>query len=84
MCRLDENDEDVDFDFGELMVFIEPGEVLVFMEAGAEKLRYLVGYANAYMRDKAGNVLTCSVDIHDIFKIAAEAFSVSKSEIDVI
>ena len=82
MCRLDENDEDVDFDFGELMVFIEPGEVLVFMEAGAEKLRYLVGFAYAYMRDKDGNVSTCSISIQNIFKKAAEKFGVKESEID--
>ena len=84
MYRLGKNDEDedIEFDFEELMMFVEPMEVLVFMETGAEKLRYLVGFSYAYMRDKAGNVLTCSVDIQDIFNKAAEKFGVRKSEID--
>lgn len=79
--RLNDEGEDIEFDFGELMMFVEPGEVLVLMETGAEKLRYLVGYAAAYIRT-GGEVKHCSVNIDEIYKRASEKFDVDVSKID--
>ena len=79
----DENDNEIEFSFEELMEYIEPGEVLVVMETGAEKLRYLVGYATAYVKTPTGEVKSCSVSIDDIYKKAAGEFDVEIKKIDI-
>lgn len=55
--------EERDF-YQDVAVHLQDDQVAVFMEAGAERLRYIVGYAVAVRAD--GRVLTTS--IHDIFK----------------
>ena len=50
----------------ELAKHLEPGWVAIFMEAGAEKLRYVSGFAIAVNSD--GNVLQLS--LNDIYKQA--------------
>ena len=56
-------DEEIDF-FHSLSEFLAPGEVAVFMETGAEKLRYLCGYACA-VNDKGEYLEVNLTDIYD-------------------
>lgn len=51
---------------------MEPGQVLVMMEIGHEKLRVLTGHAVAYNHE--GKFVT--VNLNDIYEKAAEAFGV--------
>ena len=66
----EENDEySHDFDFDkELAQHLQDGEVAIYQEVGAEKLRYLVGYSVAV--NSKGE--TAMVSINDIYKIAQE------------
>lgn len=65
----EENDEYVDIDFNqELAQHLQDGEVAIYQEVGAEKLRYLVGYSVAV--NSKGEVAT--VNINDIYRIAQE------------
>jgi hypothetical protein len=64
-----EQDEYVDLDFDKLLAqHLQDGEVAVYQEVGAEKLRYLVGYSVAV--NSKGE--TAMVSIADIYKIAQE------------
>ncbi len=56
-------DYDVDV-IDDVIPHLAPGEVAVFQEVGAEKLRYLVGYSVA-VNDKGEKLW---VDIEDIYK----------------
>lgn len=69
-----ENGEEVEFDFAiHVMPFVKSGEVVVVMETGAEKLRYLVGHATAYIRSGEA-IMDTHVSIDDIYAKAAEQF----------
>lgn len=57
--------------------FMEEGEILVLMECGAEKLRYLTGVAQAFNSD-GEHVF---VSMNDIYEKAAQAFGVSVASI---
>lgn len=50
--------------------FLVEGEIVVMMEAGAEKLRYITGEALAF--DHTGEVV--QVSLRDIYKLAKEKF----------
>jgi hypothetical protein len=70
-CEIwDENaDEYVDLDFDALLAqHLQDGEVAIYQEVGAEKLRYLVGYSIA-VNSKGKRV---AVSINDIYRIAQE------------
>lgn len=54
-----------------------PGEVAVFMSAGAEKLRCVTGYAEAVTSEGK----RVSVSLQDIYAKAAEAFDVPVDKI---
>jgi hypothetical protein len=57
----EETDEAEEFDmFEELAPYLKEGEVAIFMEAGAEKLRYVCGYAVAVKWD--GKIKVISLD----------------------
>ena len=65
------NEETDDYDeiafYGELAEHLVPGEIAILMEVGAEKLRYLCGYAVAI--DHEGNMETVSINqIYDKVK----------------
>lgn len=63
-----------------IMPHIKEGEVLIIMEAGSEKDRYVSGRAEAYIRN--GDVCrSVSLSLGDICKMAAEAFAVSLDSI---
>lgn len=64
----EEADGYVEFDLHqEVASHLQPGEVAIFMEAGAEKLRYVCGYAFAVRSD--GEVLRIALsDIYDLVK----------------
>lgn len=70
--ELDEpSDEPIDW-AAELSVHLQEGQVAIMMECGAEKLRYLAGWANAIYSD--GREVW--VSITDIYDKAARAFGV--------
>ncbi|MBB5546509.1 hypothetical protein A8H39_00210 [Paraburkholderia fungorum] len=77
----DELEDDVEFDISTmLMPHIKEGEVLVLMEAGSEKSRYVSGYAQAHVRN--GDVCRMvSISLSDIFAKAATEFSVDVNSI---
>lgn len=60
--------------------YLAEGEVIIFMEIGAEKLRYLTGYAEAY-KAKTGEY--CVVSLNDIYNKAAEQFGVALESISL-
>ncbi|MBF0556947.1 MAG: hypothetical protein HQK96_20725 [Nitrospirae bacterium] len=71
-------EEEVEFDpTVHICPFMEDGEVLIMMTAGAEKLRYITGHAEAY--NSEGKWV--SVFIEDIYEKAAKKFGVAKSSI---
>ena len=65
-----------------VMPYIAEGEVLVTMEAGAEKLRFIIGYAQAFVR-RGDKVRKQHIDLSGIYKKAAKAFAVEQSCITV-
>lgn len=73
----DENDEDIDLELGWVAEQMMEGQVLVVMMAGHEKLRYIVGHAEAW-NWKGESVY---IGLSDIYKKAAEAFQVDESSI---
>jgi hypothetical protein len=73
----DEADDYVEIDLVDLIApHLVEGEVAVMMEAGAEKLRYIVGYAVAF--DSTGESIQLSLS--DIYAIAREKFGVQPTE----
>ena len=70
-------DEDVQLDLGRVAQQMLEGQVLVVMLAGYEKLRYIVGCAEAW-NWKGESVY---LDLSDIYKKAAEAFQVNQDSI---
>lgn len=77
-CWTDDGDEDDNPDFmTELSAHLAEGQIAVMVGCGAEKIRYICGYAIAV--DHAGKMV--SVDISSIYQIAAAAFSVPESQI---
>lgn len=79
----DDQDEEIEFDpTVHIMPYVKEGEVVVLMEAGAEKLRYITGNAQAYVRigDK---VKTEYLDLNHIYHNAADKFGIAVESIDV-
>lgn len=77
----DGDEVEIDFNAAEhIMPFVAEGEVLVIMEAGAENLRYITGCASAFVRRVAG-VEEVSIDLRDIYSIAADKLGVKQSDI---
>jgi hypothetical protein len=68
---MDENDQDEDFDLVETVLgHMQDDEVLVLVSAGAEKRRYVTGFASAHMRNKPDVV----INIGSIYERAEAAF----------
>lgn len=74
---LDENDEDIELEMAWVAEQMMEGQVLVIMLAGHEKLRYIVGGAEAW-NWKGEAVYVC---LSDIYQKAAEAFQVDAASI---
>ena len=68
-AELDDGAREIDF-LKELSTHLVEGEVAVVMETGAEKLRYLIGYAAAV--NHKGE--TVDVALTDIYRKARETF----------
>lgn len=74
---------DIDFDMDvHVMPYVCEGEVVVVMEAGAEKLRYVSGLAEARIR-KGNKVKVCAIHLNDIYDLAARRFGVNKKKITI-
>jgi hypothetical protein len=63
-----------------VMPFVKEGEVLVIQQAGHEKLRYVSGYAAAFVR-RGHDIDYCDVGINDIYQKAAGEFNVDIGDI---
>ena len=74
---VDENDEEVELELGWVAEQMMEGQVLVVMLAGYEKLRYIVGEAEAW-NWKGESVCLC---LSNIYEKAAETFQVNKDSI---
>jgi hypothetical protein len=75
--------DDGEFEFSwenHIMPFIQEGDVLVVQVVGAEKLRYLTGYSEAFIR-RGENVERVSMSINDIYPLAAKTFGISEASI---
>jgi len=82
-CVFTENEEEHEFDPAVcVMPYVKEGEVVVFMEAGAEKLRYITGNAQAFIR-KDSTVTSVSISLDDIYHMAAEKFGLDVGQINV-
>lgn len=65
---IDEDDNDVEFDYANALApFLLDDEVVIMMEAGAEKLRYISGYARAF-NNKGEEVV---ISLNDIYAKAS-------------
>jgi hypothetical protein len=75
---IDDEGNELEFSFAEHVVpYMAPNQVLITMEAGAEKLRYITGYAEAYHSD--GRVV--AVSLYDIYALAEKEFGVPRADI---
>lgn len=63
-----------------IMPMIAEGEVFVIMEAGSEKIRYVTGYAQAYVR-QGSSVRCVTVSLDDIYQKASSEFKVDMAKI---
>lgn len=78
----DDSSDEEEFSWAEhVMPHIVVGEVLVVVCAGAEKLRYVSGWAQAYVRRANGTVDQTAISISDIYGKASEVFSVDLANI---
>lgn len=79
----DDADEAEEFDFiGHVMPYVADGDVLIVMESGAEKLRYITGDAYAYIR-RGSKIERTSLHLSDIYTTAADAFGVPRKQINI-
>lgn len=70
--------EEIEFSFEEhVMPFAQEGAVVVAMSVGAEKLRYISGYAFAFIR-KGEEVLRENISLSEIYERAAKKFEVDE------
>ena len=70
-------DDDEEIDLGEeLAPHLADGEIAVLMEAGAEKLRYISGWAQAIHSD--GRMV--AISLHDIYSLAEATFGTKPTE----
>lgn len=74
----EEVEEEVTFDpVVQICPFMEPDQILVLLEAGAEKLRYITGVATAF--SATGDIIQISLE--DIYALAAKTFGVEQTGI---
>lgn len=77
----DDDGNDIELDIETvIMPFVKEGEVLVLMEAGYEKKRYVSGWAVACVR-RADSVHFKRITLGDIYQLAADAFGVRREDI---
>jgi hypothetical protein len=73
----EETNEDIEIDLPQMLVpHLEDGEIAVLMCAGAEKLRYISGHANAVHSD--GRII--NLCLHDIYDRAQAEFGVRPTD----
>lgn len=78
---LDEEDEEIEFAFEtHVMPFAQEGEVVVLQECGAEKLHYVTGFADAFIRE-GDQVRSVGISMNSIYTLAATEFGVSVEDI---
>ena len=68
--------EDIEFNWESIvMPYIKENDVLIVMCCGAEKLRYLSGDTQAYIR-RGDNVESIGINLSDIYDMAKDKFNV--------
>ena len=71
----DDDGDEIEFVWEDIMPFVAEGEVLVVIVSGAEKSRYITGDAQAYCR-KGDDIMSTGVALTDIYAKAALSFDV--------
>lgn len=72
----EQEDEEIEFSWKEhVMPYVKEGEVLIIMEVGAEKHRYITGYSEAYVR-KGQDIQCLSINLNQIYEMASEKFGI--------
>lgn len=75
------DDDETELDVHEhILPYLEDGQVLIIMEAGAEKPRYISGWAEAY--HTGGSVVR--VSLQDIYDKVAEVFGMARENINEV
>lgn len=78
---VDDEGMDLEFEFeADVMPFVAEGEIVVMQECGAQKLCYLTGSAQAYIRD-GENVDVVTIGLGGIYQLAAKQFGIDENEI---
>ena len=63
--------EEIEFTWEKhVMPFVKENEMLIVMSSGAERRRYVTGYADAYVR-RGTEVTSTGLDLNDIYAVAA-------------
>lgn len=75
----EEDYEDVDI-VGELEEYVEPGQIIVMMGAGAEKIRYIDGFATAY---NTTTKETLTVRLDDIYKLLEDKWGIPQGQVNL-
>lgn len=76
-----EEDDEIEFSFKDrVMPYVKEGEVVIAMECGAEKLRYLTGHSSAFVRE-GDEIKECSISMSDIYQKASEVFEIDQKQI---
>jgi hypothetical protein len=77
----DGEEREIEFDFAvQVMPFIKEGEVLVAIESGAEKLRYISGSSQAYTR-VGDEVKSTFINLNKIIEQASKEFNIPAASI---
>jgi hypothetical protein len=72
----DKTDDDIEFNWESfVMPYIKENDILIVMCCGAEKLRYITGDTQAYIR-RGDNVESIGINLSDIYDMAKDKFNV--------
>ena len=80
----DRKGNEIEWDPMEILHCIPKGEVFITMEVGDENLRYISGYAEAFMLTEEGEMKSEVINLSDIYKLAAERFNIPLATISAV
>lgn len=75
------DDDDFEFDMRRVMEYVAVDEVLVVISAGHEKMRYVSGYASAYVRRADDTIEKTSISLTEIYMKASRKFGINYAAI---
>ena len=75
------DDDDFEFEMRQVMKYVAVNEVLVIVSAGHERLRYVSGYASAYVRRADDTIERISLSLTQIYAEASKKFGINYADI---